>query len=294
MKFWLLAGLVLVSTTVVSCGGLAFTAANAPAFFGNFERRADLAYGAHPRQRLDVYVPDDGAGHAAPPIVIFWYGGSFERGRKSQYRFVGAALARQGYVAVLPDYRVYPEVRFPGFIDDGAQAIAWVVSHAAEIGGDPARIYLAGHSAGAHIAGMLAYDADRLARVGVRPGAIRGFIGLSGPYALDPNSDALRAIFAAPYGFDDWQPVKRVRPGAPRALLLHGEGDTVVSVGHARAMAAALNAAGVPVDLRTYPGRGHADTVAAFAAAAPDKLPVLAEIRHFIGEETPGGEPTGR
>src|SRR5690349_13670183 len=135
MKFWIFAFAVLAATTVVSCGGLAFTAANAPALFGDFQRRADLAYGVHPRQRLDVYTPrDDLAPGQTRPIIVFWYGGSFERGRKSQYRFVGAALAAQGYVAVLPDYRLYPEVRFPGFIDDGAQAVAWVVSHAAEIG----------------------------------------------------------------------------------------------------------------------------------------------------------------
>ncbi|HUQ09371.1 MAG TPA: alpha/beta hydrolase [Steroidobacteraceae bacterium] len=300
MKLWILAAAVLATVTVASCGGLAFTAANAPALFGAFQRRADIHYGAHERQRLDVYLPKREAAQrsdesAAPrPIIVFWYGGSFERGRKSQYRFVGAALAEAGYVAVLPDYRLYPEVRFPAFIDDGAQAVAWVASHAAELGGDPSRIYLAGHSAGANIAGMLAYDPERLARVGVRADAIRGFIGLSGPYALDPNTDTLRTIFAAPHGFDDWQPARRVRPGAPRALLMHGEGDDVVSVRHARVMAEALTNNGVPVTLRTYAGRGHADTVAAFATASPDKLPVLTEIRKFIGEETPGGEPTGR
>jgi dipeptidyl aminopeptidase/acylaminoacyl peptidase len=119
--------------------------------------------------------------------------------------------------------------------------------------------------------------------------AIRGFIGLSGPYALEPDTDQLRTIFAAPYGFDDWQPARRVRPGAPPALLLHGDADTVVSASHARAMADALSAAQAPVTLRIYPGRGHADTVAAFAAAAPNKLPVLEEVRKFVGEDSPGG-----
>lgn len=290
MKLWILAGVVLATATVVSCGGLAFTAANAPTLFGDFQRRADLSYGAHARQRLDVYSPE-GAGVAARarPIIVFWYGGSFDKGRKEHYRFVGAALAKAGYVVVLPDYRLYPEVRFPGFVDDGAQAVAWVVGHAAEIGGDPSRVYLAGHSAGAHIAGMLAYDSDRLARAGVQPGTVRGFIGLSGPYALDPNSDVLRTIFAAPYGFDDWQPVRHVHAGAPPALLLHGEADDVVSVRHAQAMADALNEVGVPVGLRIYAGRGHADTVAAFALAAPDKLPALAEIRRFVEGGLPGG-----
>ena len=294
MKLWILAAVVLATTTVVSCGGLAFTAANAPALFGDFDRRGDVPYGAHPRLRLDVYMPTEAKAGKPHPIIVFWYGGSFERGRKSQYRFVGAALAKAGFVAVLPDYRLYPEVKYPAFIDDGALAVAWAAQHAVEIGGDASRIYLAGHSAGGLIAGLLAYDEQRLTRVGIQPGAVRGFIGLSGPYSLDPNTDALRTIFAAPYGFDDWQPSRHVHERAPRALLMHGEDDDLVSVGHARAMAGALSAHGVPVTLLTYPGRGHADTVAAFAAAAPDKLPVLAEIRKFIAEETPGGEPTGR
>jgi acetyl esterase/lipase len=146
-------------------------------------------------------------------------------------------------------------------VRDGAEALAWVVSHAAEIGGDPKCIYVAGHSAGAHLAGMLAYDPSRL--------------------ALDPDTDTYRAIFAAPYGLADWQPVQLARRGAPPALLLHGEADDVVEVSHARRMAAALEGLGVEVTLRTYPGRGHRDTVAAFAVPSPRKLPVLEEIRRF-------------
>lgn len=279
MKPWILAGLLLATVVLASCANLAFTAANVPALFGDFKRRADVAYGALERQRLDVYSPRNAQGR---PIIVFWYGGSFDKGRKEQYRFVGAALAKAGYVAVLPNYRLYPEARFPAFIDDGAAALAWVVAHAAEIGGSPRHIWLAGHSAGGQIAGMLAYDTERLSRVGVDAGAVRGFIGLSGPYALDPNTDTLRTIFAAPYGFDDWQPARKVRPGGPPALLMHGEADEVVSVQHARAMADALESAAVPVTLRTFPGRGHADTAAAFAAPAPKKLPVLAEIERFV------------
>ncbi len=245
MKLGILAFVVLVAATVISCGGLAFTAANAPAWFGEFHRTADIPYGDHARQRLDVYTPKGAAAAGKTrPIIVFWYGGSFERGRKSQYRFVGAALAEAGYVAVLPDYRLYPEVKFPDFIDDGARAVAWAHSHAAQIGGDASRIYLAGHSAGAHIAAMLAYDSGRLARVGVDAAVIRGFIGLSGPYALDPNTDSLRTIFSEPYGFDDWQPAKRVRAGAPPALLIHGEADTVVSVSHARAHGSGVDCRG--------------------------------------------------
>jgi len=173
-------------------------------------------------------------------------------------------------------------VKFPAFVQDGAEALAWVASHAAEIGGDPSRIYVAGHSAGAHLAAMLAYDRSQLERVGLPAGTVRGFIGLSGPYALDPNNDTYRTIFAKPYGKPDWQPVQLAKAGAPPALLLHGERDDVVDVAHARAMAEALTELGVPVTLRIYPGRGHRDTVAAFAIPAPDKLPVMDEIRAFV------------
>jgi acetyl esterase/lipase len=280
MKLLILAGLGLVLTlVVVACGGIAFTAANAPALFGDFDRRADVPYGTGPRQQLDVYTPK---GATNKPIIVFWYGGGWDKGKKSQYRFVGAALAKAGYVAVLPDYRLYPEVKFPDFIHDGADALTWVVSHASEIGGDPKRIYVAGHSAGSHLAAMLAYDPKQLERVGLPPNTIRGFIGLSGPYALAPNTDTYHAIFGAPFTEKDWQPVQLVRAGAPPALLIHGEDDQVVWVSHAQKMAAALNAAGVTVTLRAYPDRGHADTVAAFAVAAPHKLPVMAEIRSFV------------
>src|SRR5689334_16659544 len=142
MKYLILCSAALAAAGIVaSCGGIAFTAANVPALFGKFERRADLAYGSLERQRLDVYVPE---GAAARPIIVFWYGGAWEHGDKSNYRFVGATLAQAGYVAVLPDYRLYPQVRFPAFVDDGAAALAWVAAHAGEIGGDRRRIFVAG------------------------------------------------------------------------------------------------------------------------------------------------------
>lgn len=282
MKYLIPGAVTLIAAAVVaSCGGIAFTVANLPAHFGKFERRADIAYGELPRQSLDVYVPD---GAHDKPIIVFWYGGGWEDGERSNYRFVGAALAESGYVAVLPDYRLYPEVRFPAFVDDAAAALAWVSAHAHDIGGDPRRIYVAGHSAGAHQAAMLAYDPSRIARAGLAPDTIHGFIGLSGPYALNPDDATLNEIFAAPYTLADWQPVQLAKAGAPPALLIHGESDETVDIGHARRMAEKLESLGVPVTLRTYAQRGHRDTVAAFAKAAPNRLPVMSEIRAFIGD----------
>jgi acetyl esterase/lipase len=291
MKILALVAALLIALVLSSCARLVFAVANAPARFGDFTRQADVAYGEHPRSRLDVYRPKPAAKDSGTasvlPIVVFWYGGAWQAGERAQYRFVGAALAKAGMIAVLPDYRLYPQVRFPSFVDDGTAALAWVVSHARELGGDPARVYVAGHSAGAHLAAMLAYDVERTTRAGLAPGVVRGFIGLSGPYALDPDEPVYHEIFRAPHGHADWQPTRLARAGAPPALLLHGEADSVVSARHAEALRAALEAARVPVRLVTYPGRGHRDTVAAFAAPARNKLPVLDEITRFIASAAP-------
>jgi acetyl esterase/lipase len=270
---------MLLAVVVSACGGLTFLVANAPAHFGDFDRDADIAYGTLERQKLDVYRP-----HGAKnlPVIVFWHGGGWTDDNKNQYRFVGAALANAGYVAVVPNYRLYPQTKFPGFVDDAVAAFGWVRKHAAEIGGDPAHIFVAGHSAGAHIAAMVAYDNARLASAGIPAGAVRGCIGLSGPYALEPNDAELREIFGAPYSAADWQPVRLARAGAPPALLLHGEDDDVVEVAHARKMDARLRELGVPVKLVVYAKRGHSDTVAAFARPSPHKLPVLAEVRAFV------------
>jgi acetyl esterase/lipase len=263
------------------CMTLGFTVANTTtALATSYERSADQAYGADPRQKLDVYRPVKAAG--LRPVVVFWYGGSWTSGDRGAYRFVGAALADRGYVTVIPDYRLYPQVRFPAFVEDGLQALAWVRQHARQFGGDANRIVLMGHSAGAHQAAFVAYDRQRLAKAGIDPAAIIGLIGLSGPYALDPNSDLLNTIFAPPYTHADWQPVRLVAPGAPPTLLVHGMADTVVTIRHAQRLQQALQTARVRVDARFYPGKSHVDTVAGFAVATRGWSPALADSVAFI------------
>jgi hypothetical protein len=125
----------------------------------------DIPYGADHRQQLDVYVPS-GPTAGPRPIIVFFYGGSWNSGVKNGYGFVGRALAARGFVVAIPDYRLVPQVRFPAFLEDGAAAVRWMRGHAAQYGGDPDRVVLAGHSAGA-------YNAARRTggRSGVRPGA---------------------------------------------------------------------------------------------------------------------------
>ena len=219
---------------------------------------------------------------ANQPVVIFWYGGSWQKGNKSNYRFVGNALAKLGFVAVLPDYRLYPQVKFPLFDEDGAHAVAWVEQHAQGFGGDPKRIVLMGHSAGGHTAAFLAFNHAFLERFGASSKNIVGLIGLSGPYVLVPDSDALRAAFAAPFSDKDWQPIRFVDSQAPPTLLLHGLSDKEVLPRESIELRDALVRAHVRVEMHLFPHRGHDDTLAPFALVARWRAPVVKEVAAFV------------
>jgi acetyl esterase/lipase len=277
------------AAVLCSCSGFSFFVANAPNSFGSFHRTSDQSYGGDARQQLDVYAPLRPSHRL---VVIFFYGGTWSSGKKSDYAFVGAALAERGYVTVIPDYRLYPEVRFPAFVEDGARAVAWVQQHARDFGGDPDRLVLMGHSAGAHLAALLALNPSYLAAAGVRPHSIAGFIGLSGPYALVPDTDTLRTIFAAPYSPSDWQPVRFADRTAPPTLLLHGADDKVVYRAHTEKLRDALIAQGVAVETHLYPGRGHADTIGSFSVVARYRTPALKQTLAFLGRIDAGVRPS--
>jgi acetyl esterase/lipase len=274
----LLAGAAL-ALTQSGCSSAEFFLANAPVEFSRVQRHTDLAYGTDPRQQLDIYSP---RGAADLPVVIFWYGGSWIEGSKADYRFVGTALANQGFVAVLPDYRLYPQVTFPAFDEDGARAVAWVQQHVGEFGGDPHRIVLMGHSAGGHTAAFLAFNHAFLERFRADPGDIVGLVGLSGPYSFIPDSDVLRAAFPPPFTPQDWQPVRFVDAHAPPTLLLHGLADHEVLPQESIDLRDALVRAHRPVDLQLFAHRSHPDTVAAFAVLARWRTPVVAKVSAFI------------
>jgi len=244
------------------------------------EVHTSLAYADGPRQTLDVYRPR--AAQAAP-VVVFFYGGSWQGGSKETYPFVATALARKGYVTVVPDYRVYPEVRFPAFLEDGAQAVQWVAQNAKRFGGDPARIILMGHSAGAHIAAMLALDPQWLGARGLDPRRdIAGLIGISGPYDFLPIRDPdLQLVFG---GADRaiTQPIMFVRGGEAPALLLTGDADTTVDPGNTPRLANKLRAAGSNVREIVYPGVKHLTIIGAFAPVLRFLAPTLADVDAFI------------
>ena len=248
---------------------------------GSPEVVRDRAYGAHPRHRLDVYLPARTEG--PKPVLVFLYGGAWNDGDKSIYGFAGAALASRGFVTVIPDYRLYPEVRYPAFLQDNAAAVRWAREHAAEFGGDPQRIVLMGHSAGAYNAAMLALDPRWLRETGVPPGAVKAWAGLAGPYDFLPLDDeATIRTFGGTADLPSTQPVNFVSADDPPAFLATGAADERVAVRHTRTLASRLGAVGAEAQTRVYPDVGHVGLVLALAAPFRGRAPVLAEATAFL------------
>ncbi len=245
-----------------------------------------IAYGGDPRQQLDVYMP--AARPAGAPVILFFYGGNWTDGKRGDYLFAGEAFASQGFVAVVADYRLYPQVKFPEFIADSAAAFAWTRKNIAGYGGDPRRIFVAGHSAGAYNAAMLAYNPAYLKAAGEDVAEVKGFIGLAGPYDFLPlQSQSARAIFGYPDTSPATQPITFVpdAPGVrlPPALLLTAPDDTVVSPGNSVRLAAKLRAAGGTARELSYPGLDHPRLVGALAAPLRKHFgPVLDDIAQFV------------
>ena len=240
----------------------------------------DLAYGSDPRQRLDLYIPD--RLQAKAPMILFFYGGSWSSGSKDLYLSLGEGFASKGIMVAIADYRLYPQVRYPAFLDDGAHAFAWVHAHAQAYGGDPARIFLAGHSAGAYIAVMLAADREYLKKAGADAGWIRGVIGIAGPYNFLPLRDPdLIAIFG---GADrqDTQPITYIDGRRPPMLLAAGTADTTVAPHNTTDLAARLAAFGSPVEVKLYPGTGHLGILLSLAPGLRWKTTLRKDILRFV------------
>jgi acetyl esterase/lipase len=251
-----------------------------------------IAYGDEPRQRLDVYAPPQGA--AGAPVAVFFYGGTWEDGRRQDYGWVGRALAAEGFLTLAPDYRLYPEVTYPAFLEDGAAAVAWAVENAAAYGGDPRRIVLIGHSAGAYNAVMLGLDRAYLEAAGVDPSRIRAVAGLAGPYDFLPlKGETVRGVFGGAPDPAATQPINQVDAGAPPAFLATGGDDSVVLPRNTEALAAALRAQGVAVETQIYPDLGHAGVLLALSKPLRGRAPVLEDMTAFLRLHAGVGQGAG-
>lgn len=281
MHRYLLRGVALVALALLAAGCSPLAALNATIPDEGFVASRDHAFGTHPRQKLDVYVPRELREPA--PVVVFFYGGAWQRGRRADYKFVAEALTSKGFVTVIPDYRLYPEVRFPAFLDDGGAAVAWVQKEIGRFGGDPRRIFVMGHSAGAYNAAMVAFDAHYVEAAGGRHADVIGFIGLAGPYDIRPyTSITLENVFGAAPDLPATQPANFVEADSPRALVLYGEQDTTVLPEHSKRLAKRIRAVGGRVSEVGYPDLGHASLVGVLAKPYRGRAPVLEEVTRFI------------
>ena len=239
---------------------------------------ADQAFAPGDRRKLDVYAPTRLASGSKLPVIVFFYGGSWSSGTKEGYAFVGRALAARGFIVVIPDYRLLPEVRFPSFLEDGAAAVKWARANAPRFGGDPDSIVLAGHSAGAYNAAMLSLDPLWL---GPERGAIRGFVGLAGPYDFLPLDGITTPIFGNAPDLRATQPVTFAGPGDPPTLLMVAGKDTLVGPRSSERLALLLTQAGEKAEIRTYPEVGHVGILTAIAKPFRGRASVLDDLASF-------------
>ncbi|MFP4313887.1 MAG: alpha/beta hydrolase, partial [Alphaproteobacteria bacterium] len=247
--------LTFLSALILSgCTKASLAVANSPVLFFDGQIVRDLVYNEKTAQSLDIYVPAQAKEQSERlPVIMFFYGGRWSEGRKEDYAFVGMALASKGYVVVLPDYRKYPNVKFPAFVEDGAAAVQWVRNNIDEYNGNPDILFLSGHSAGAHIASLIAVDESYLNNQ-KSYNAIKGFAGLAGPYAFTPEADDLKDMFGPPAQYPQIRATSFIDGSEPPMLLLHGEQDNTVGLFNARRLAKAMHEENADVTVKTYPG----------------------------------------
>lgn len=250
---------------------------------------ADVTYAADRHLQLDIYEPISGSisgDGRGKPVIVFFYGGTWNSGAKGDYRFVAAALAERGFIVVIPDYRLYPAVRYPLFLDDCASAVAWTLREIPRFGGDRHRVYLLGHSAGAYNAAMLALDPRWLHAKGASPNALRGWAGLAGPYDFFPsNNPKVQPVFMHPNYPPLAQPIEHVQEGKVPAFIAAAASDTLVNpIRNSEQLARKLQVEGVPVRLRIYPRVDHITLIGAFASPLRWLAPVLDDVTTFFSE----------
>ncbi len=277
--------ILMLSALIAACSPVRVFNAAVPHDRNIVQVERGAAYGDHPRHRIDVYRPTSRADSSPRlPVIVFFYGGSWQEGDRAAYAFAARAFASRGFLVAVPDYRLVPEVRFPAFLEDGASALRWVRANAARLGGDPDRLVLVGHSAGAYNAAMLALDERWL---GPDKRAIRAFIGIAGPYDFLPlDTPASTAAFGQESDLARTQPVNFASADDPPVLLLHGARDTTVYPRNSERLSAALRDVGVVGETILYPRVGHVGILTALARPFRKRAPVLDDAAAFAHRVT--------
>jgi acetyl esterase/lipase len=240
----------------------------------------EIPYGPESRHRMDLYLPN-GKPQSAP-AVLFFYGGGFISGNKREYRFVGQALASLGIIVAIADYGIFPDHRFPEFVEDGAKASAFLHKKLPDYGGDPNRLFVAGHSAGAYIAVMLASNPEYLSEAGADQSILAGAIGVAGPYDFLPITNETRIeIFGGPDRVET-QPIHFIDGKRPPMLLLTGDRDVNILPRNTLAMAERMREQGNDVEAIVYPGVEHFRIILGLAPLFRGLNPIRADIARFV------------
>lgn len=269
-----------------ACAQTGVFVANFPTHFDNIDIIQDVIFDATTQQTLDIYKPQISDGRKLP-VIIFFYGGRWETGQKEDYRFVGAALAQRGYVVVIPDYRKYPHIRFPVFVEDAAKAVAWTHDTIEQYGGLSNEIYLLGHSSGAHIASLLVTDKHYLKNLNQSDDTIKAFAGLAGPYSFTPDAPDLEDMFGPPSNYSNMQATTFVDGHEAPMLLLWGEKDTIVGRFNLDNLTKAVRAKGGVVETKTYTDIDHVWIVGSMSWLGYNKAPVIDDIDTFFAAHRP-------
>jgi acetyl esterase/lipase len=233
------------------------------------------AFGAH-GLKLDIWSDGEAKNK---PVLVFFYGGGWVKGTRDEYGWAARAFVSKGFVVVVPDYRKVPEVVYPAFLEDAADAVRWTHDNIAKYGGDPQRIAIAGHSAGGYAVAMLALDRRWL---GKDSGIVKAAVGLSGPYDFYPFTGRAVAAMGTWPKPAETQPLTYARADAPPMLLVTGDADTTVRPKNARNLFRKLHNLGAPVTLKEYAGLGHEDVAMALSLPFRSKAPVLDDSAAFL------------
>ncbi len=225
------------------------------------------------QRRLDIYR---NMSLGKNPVVIFVHGGAWRNGHRRQYIPLGVSLALNRITTVIPSYSQAPDYRFPEPERDIAAVVNWVRDNMNRFGGDPNKIFLAGHSTGVEIAALVALNPSYLRFHSLPPSVIRGVIGISGIYEVPPGFD---------YAFEgeaeraQASPSRFVRDGAPPFLIVHGGNDAKLVLRQNEPFVERLKQHGVEVETEVYPEEDHNSII---ALASIRKSPLLERITRFV------------
>jgi len=254
---------------------------NLPVSFAGDQVKPDIKYGSKNWQKLDLYYPDESFNKPLP-LIVFFYGGRWSYGEKAQYKFFAKTFTDLGYAVAIPDYIKYPSARFPAFVEDAALAIAWLHNNAKDIGIDKDKLFVSGHSAGAHIGALVATDARYMQQAGGDRLWIKAFAGLAGPYSFTPEEPDLIDMFGPAEKYAQMQVPTFIDGEQPPMLLLHGGKDDTVGIFNIEKVEAAAHQKGGVVEKKIYPDIGHISIIATFTWIYRDKAGIAQDIDSFF------------